>query len=574
MVLIHIPGTLGRSDKQKNSNLSFFQELKRRHVFKVGIAYVIVAWLILQVSDVVLGQIGVPEWVFKFILFLLVIGFPLILMFGWAYDLTPAGLKRTASVDSVTTDETSTIGEAESADAPSKASVAVLPFVNMSSDPENEYFSDGLSEELLNVLAKISSLKVAARTSSFFFKGQTGDIADIARRLGVASILEGSVRKSGSRIRITVQLINAADGYHLWSETYDRELDDIFAVQDNIASSVAEALKVKLLDEDVGQLNVGGTDNTQAFQAYLRGAHYYKRGSSDEALLNNALSELQEAIELDADYARAYAGLSYTWDQLATNSFVKYDEGIDNATTAASKAVELAPDLAEGHMMLGKLLLHYKLDKDGAIDGITKALRLNPGNADVQVEFARLSSYFGDVDASISAAKKALELDPVSLFAHYFLGHIMYFGRRYDDAIPIFRDLLMLNPNYPRPRYTLGMCYYMKGDIEAALPEVENEPLDWMRLSGSAIVLHRLGRTADAEANLELLVRHDDEEYAIYQQGQIYAQWGNFGKAIECLNRARDLHDPGLSQMVVDPLLDPLRDQPHFGELMVAIGIA
>ena len=196
-------------------------------MFKIGIAYVIVAWLILQVSDVVLGQIGVPDWIFKFTLYLLVICFPLILLFAWAYDLTPAGLQRTAAVDAAESNEALSAGEGESAAAPPKASVAVLPFVNMSDNPENEYFSDGLSEELLNVLAKVSSLKVAARTSSFHFKGHTGDIAEIARRLGVASVLEGSVRQSGARIRITTQLINAEDGYHLWSETYDRELDDI-----------------------------------------------------------------------------------------------------------------------------------------------------------------------------------------------------------------------------------------------------------------------------------------------------------------------------------------------------------
>ncbi len=557
--------------------MTFFAELKRRHVFKVGVAYIVLSWVILQVTDLFADNLNLPGWAFRLILFLLVIGFPVIVMFAWAYDLTPEGVKRTdaSAGENPTSDAAQTGPERIIASVqPARASVAVLPFINMSGDPANEYFSDGLAEELLNVLAKISSLKVAARTSSFHFKGQTGDIADIARRLGVASILEGSVRQSRSRVRITAQLINAADGYHLWSETYDRELDDIFAVQDEIASSVAAALKVKLLSEEDTQLNAGGTSNTRAFQAYLLGSHYRMRGSSDEAALQKAVSAFNEAIELDPGYAQAYAGLAVTWDQLATNSFVGFKEGIDNATAAASRAIALAPDLADAHMSLGRVLLHYRLDQLGARKAITTALRLNPGNAEVQIEYARISSYFGDVEASVAAARKALELDPVSLFAHHFLGHVLYFGRRYDEAIPIFRDVLNLDPQYPRPRYTLGMCLYMKGEVAAALKEVENEPLSWMRNSGSAIVLHRLGRTAEAQAYLERLVREDDEEYAIYQQGQIHAQWGNRDRALECLKRARDLNDPGVSQILVDPLLDPIRDQAGFIQLAAEMGFA
>lgn len=557
--------------------MTFFAELKRRHVFKVGVAYIVLAWVILQVTDLFADNLSLPGWAFRLILFLLVIGFPIIIMFAWAYDLTPEGVKRTdaSAGENPTSDAAQTGPERIIASVqPARASVAVLPFINMSGDPANEYFSDGLAEELLNVLAKISSLKVAARTSSFHFKGQTGDIADIARRLGVASILEGSVRQSRSRVRITAQLINAADGYHLWSETYDRELDDIFAVQDEIASSVAAALKVKLLSEEDTQLNAGGTSNTRAFQAYLLGSHYRMRGSSDEAALQKAVSAFNEAIELDPGYAQAYAGLAVTWDQLATNSFVGFREGIDNATAAASRAIALAPDLADAHMSLGRVLLHYRLDQLGARKAITTALSLNPGNAEVQIEYARISSYFGDVEASVAAARRALELDPVSLFAHHFLGHVLYFGRRYDEAIRVFRDVLNLDPQYPRPRYTLGMCLYMKGEVAAAVNEVENEPLSWMRNSGSAIVLHRLGRTAEAQTYLDRLVREDDEEYAIYQQAQIHAQWGNFDQALECLKRARELNDPGVSQILVDPLLDPIRDQPAFIHLATVMGFA
>jgi len=561
---------------ERKQAVKLLAELRRRHVFKVGIAYIVVAWVILQVTDLFADNLDLPAWAFRLVLFLLIVGFPLIVMFAWAYDLTPEGFKRTPDTDEPASGEPAQAGPGDTVAKaqPSKASVAVLPFVNMSDDRENEYFSDGLSEELLNVLTKISALKVAARTSSFFFKGHTGDIAEIARRLGVASVLEGSVRRSGSRVRITAQLINAADGYHLWSETYDRELNDILAVQDDIASSVAEALRVKLLDTEEGLLKAGAAGNTGAFQAYLLGSHYRMRGSSDEASLRKALVAFNEAIECDPGYAQAYAGLAATWDQLATNSFIKFQEGRENATAAAFRAIELSPDLADGHVALGRLLLHYKLDQLGARKAITTAMRLNPGNAEVQIEYARISCYFRDVDASVAAARKALELDPLSLFAHYFLGQVLYFGRRYDEAIPVFRGALNLDPQFPRPRYTLGMCLYMKGEHEAALKEIEAEPLAWMRNSGSAIVLHRLGRIAEAEASLQRLVRDDDEEYAIYQQGQIQAQWGNAEAAIDALNRARDLHDPGVSQILADPLLDPIRGIPAFRKLVQEMGFA
>jgi len=554
--------------------LILFNELKRRHVFKVGIAYVVVAWLILQIADILLGNLDVPEWTFRLILVFLVIGFPVAIMFAWAYDLTPDGIKRTAASDDEDTSHESEQAAPDSrvsSPTPPKASVAVLPFVNMSGDKSNEYFSDGLAEELLNVLSKIEQLKVAARTSSFHFKGETGNVAEIANSLDVASILEGSVRQSGSRIRITAQLISAADGYHLWSETYDRELDDIFAVQDEIAFSVAAALKVKLLGQEGEQINANGTNSTAAFQAYLQGMHYKNQGS-DKVAMQNAVSAFEKAIELDPEYAQAYAGLASSWDWLTTNSFIRFEDGIPHIESSAARAIKLGPDLADGYLVLGRMLLHYKLDQQGARKAINMAMKLNPGNSEVQVEFARISCYFGDVEASVSAANKALELDPVSKFAHYFLGHVLYFGRRYDEAIQVFQDLLRLDPVYPRPRYTMGMCMLMKGDAATALEEVANEPLNWMKQSGSAILLHKLGRHTEAEEFAGTLTKTSDENYALYQLGQIYAQWGDVDTALMYLNKAHTFEDPGLSQLLVDPLLDPIREDPRFDQMLIELG--
>ncbi len=550
--------------------MSLFQELKRRHVFKVGIAYVVVAWLILQVSDVVLGQIGVPDWIFKFILFFLAICFPVILMLAWAYDLTPAGLQRTGPADADSADAAITATDAVPTKAPSRASVAVLPFVNMSGDKENEYFSDGLSEELLNVLAKINSLQVAARTSSFHFKGHTGDIAEIARTLGVASVLEGSVRQSGVQVRITAQLISAADGYHLWSETYDRKLDDIFEVQDEIAKSVAAALKVKLLGDDSKHLNIGGTTNTDAFNAYLKAMHFRNRGS-DEPALRSAVEAYHRAIDLDPEYAQAYAGLAGSLAVLAANNFSGLSKDVDDAYKAANKSIELVPGLAGGYVWLADLEFAFKLNNVAAQKAIDTALKLDPGDVRVQIQNARMGFCTGDFEGSLASARMALELDPISASAGQMLGYTLYFAREYEEAIAVSRQTLELDRHYPRPHYVIAMSSYLLGDIETAAQEIAKEPLDWMRQSGTAIVQHKLGHQGEADAAFTGLIEVALDN-GLYQQAQVHAQWGDLDKSIKDLNRARDIGDPGVSQIVSDPLLDPLRAEPGFAKLMAVVG--
>ena len=458
------------------------------------------------------------------------------------------------------------------ASVPGSASVAVLPFINISGDPDNEYFSDGLTEELLNVLTNIKDLKVAARTSSFHFKGQTGDISEIARQLGVSSILEGSVRQSKTRIRITAQLISAADGYHLWSETFDRVLDDVFAVQDEIASAVAKALKVKLLGEDGDRPRNGGTKNNEAFNAYLLGEHHRNRGDNETAL-RAAISAFRKAIDLDPNYARAYVGLANSWGSMAANSFVTYEEGAGHMEDAVNTAIELAPDLAGAYVAQMFLLMSYKRDLLGAQNSISRALELSPGSATVQMEYARIRCYRGYADEGIAAARKARDLDPVSLFANHFLGHILYFSRHYEEAIPALRHTLEMHPQYPKPHYFIAMSLFWQGDVEAAWDEIQQEPLDWMRWAGSSVILHRLGRIDEAEANFTNLSADEEQEFATIQRADTYAQWGNFEMAFRNLNLAVEYGDPGLSQLYVDPFLDPIRDDPRYIEMVRKLGV-
>lgn len=541
--------------------MTLFSELKRRNVIKVSIAYVIVAWVVLQVADVMLNNLQAPGWVFKVILLLLSVGLPVTIVLSWVFDWTPGGLQRTDDA----------VGSPNSAVLPSAASVAVLPFVNMSNDPENEYFSDGLTEELLNVLAKIDALKVAARTSSFHFKGQTGDIAEIGRRLGVATVLEGSVRKSGSRFRITAQLINAADGYHLYSETFDREMDDIFAIQDEISSSVAKALEVRLLDKDVNPQHIGGTTNTEAFQAYLLAVHYRNRGD-DKDTLYTAIEAFQKATDLDPEYAKAHVGLAMAWSQMALNSFTSYEEGCSKMEIALDRALELSPRLSEAQLALGRLRLTHKLDLRGALIAFDTALELNPGNVDVQIEYSKVQCWQGRYDESIAAARQAVELDPVSLVANHNLGHVLYFSRRYEQAIPALRHTLAVEPRYPKPHYFIAMSLYWLGRTEAAWEEIQQEPLDWMRWTASSVILHRLGRVPEAEANLANINDPDDQEFATVQRAGTYAQWGEAELAFESLDQAVHYGDPGLAQLLVDPFVDPIRDDPRFIELLKKLG--
>ncbi|MGI9263603.1 MAG: winged helix-turn-helix domain-containing protein [Gammaproteobacteria bacterium] len=458
-------------------------------------------------------------------------------------------------------------GHRDRAPVPPSASVAVLPFVNISGDPGNEYFSDGLTEELLNVLSNIKELKVAARTSSFHFKGRTGDIAEIARQLGVAAILEGSVRQSSTRIRITAQLISAADGYHLWSETFDRVLDDIFAVQDEIASAVAKSLEVKLLGDRDDRLAVGGTNNNEAFKAYLLGEHHRHRGDIEEPV-RSAIKAYEKALALDPDYAKAHVGLARSWVQMAANSFCTYEEGIGHVEEAIDKAIVLAPDLADAYLAQSYLLAYLKQDLVAAQEAISKAIQLSPGNAEIMMEYARVRCYHGHADEAIAAAQRAVNLDPVSLYANHFLGHILYFSRHYDEAISVLRRVLEMDPQYPKPHYFIAMSLFWQGHVEAAWEEIQQEALDWMRWAASSVILQRLGRIDEAEAEFANISEDEQQECAAIQRADTYVQWGNIDMAYMNLELSFKHGDPGLAQLYVDPFLDPIRDDPRYIEMV------
>jgi TolB-like protein/tetratricopeptide (TPR) repeat protein len=446
--------------------------------------------------------------------------------------------------------------------APPPHSIAVLPFVNLSGDASQDYFSDGLTEELLNSLAEIEGLQVAARTSSFSFK-EHPDIATVAHKLNVSAVLEGSVRRSEHTVRVTAQLINAVTGFHLWSKTYDRDLGDVLKLQTEIATAVASTLKITLLGDVAGKIESGGTHNPAAFDAYLRAAKVYN-GFHDAKDLQTAIAAYTEAIGLDANYALAFAGRSLALSRYASEFATDADvrKNYDRAQADARQALSFAPDLAEGHLALAEFFSEASLDMTQALAEYERAIALAPGNARVLSGYARQAVSLGRVDAGIAAGRRAVVLDPLNAVTHRRLGISLFFAHRYQEAIGALSDGLALDPDDGSASGSRGVAYYMLGDFEKARSSCESKQY-WVAQWCLVLAYSKLGRHPDAEAVLAKLKAAYGDAQA-YQYATIYAQWGDTHKAVEWLETALRLRDSGLGDLKSDPLLDPLRKEPRF----------
>jgi TolB-like protein/Flp pilus assembly protein TadD len=449
--------------------------------------------------------------------------------------------------------------------APPPHSIAVLPFVNLSGEKEQEYFSDGLTEELLNSLSEINELQVAARTSAFSFKGTNADIGTIARKLNVGAVLEGSVRRSANTIRITAQLVNAVTGFHLWSKTYDRDLGDVLKLQTEIATAVASALKVTLLGDVAAKVELGGTRNPAAFDAYLRGAKAYS-SIRDTKDLPAMIAAYTEAIRLDPQYALAFAGRSFALSSAAleAESEATTREGFDKAQADARQALALAPDLAQAHLALAFVSANT-LNFTQAIEAYERALALAPGNAEVLRMSGAFAARMGRFDAGVAATRRAVVLDPLARQSHYALGQALYAARRYEEAVAAYAGVISLDPDFKAPYGSRGLAYYGLGDLQRARASCETKPDDWLSQQCLAVIYDKLRRHADAEAELSKMKASLGDGWG-YQYATIYAQWGNRAKAVEWLETALRLSppDPGLGLLKTDPLLDPLRQEPRF----------
>jgi TolB-like protein len=461
--------------------------------------------------------------------------------------------------------------------AASANSVAVLPFVNLSGDPDEDYFSDGLSEELRATLARNLELQVMAQASSARFRDRNEDAATIASKLGVAFLLDGTVRRSGNILRITADLIEGETGFSRWSQTFDRVMQDVFAIQSEIAVTVANALVARVAEADAGGANVpmlapGSTRSVAAYDAYLRGRALYDL-SADETSERAALAQFDAAIAADPGYAAAHAARARSLTAIAN----QYGEVAElaalygDAIAAANRAIELAPDYAEAYSTLGFTLFQGRLDARAARKPFERSRELGSGEATVMARYAQYSARIGRESDASEAIGRALLLDPLNPLIHRAAGSIAYAARNYAASIPHAERALAMNPRMSRAHAAIGDALLMLGRFPEASEEYALEPVEDFRLTGQAIVEHRRGNQAAARAAQERLVK-DLADRVLYQQAQIHAQWDERDRAIAKLEQARRVGDSGLVYLRNDPLLDPLRAIPRFVELLRSIG--
>ena len=591
--------------------MSLFNELKRRNVFRVGIGYVVFAWLVAQVLELVFDSFGTPVWVMKTVLVLLATGLPFVLFFAWAFEMTPDGIKRESQIDrsqSITQQTGRKLNNAiigvlvvalgyfvfdkfvlgvsrdaalietakqqvtqqavETTPAPkeSEKSIAVLPFVNMSGDQENEYFSDGLTEELLNSLARIRELKVIGRTSSFAFKGKNTDLREIGQTLGVAHILEGSVRKAQNRVRITAQLIKAENGYHMWSDTFDRELDDIFAIQEEIANHVATALTSTLLGDTSGQLVHQGTSDPEAYEAYLRGRYFIARNPDDAELQKQAEQLFKHALKIDPDFTLAWFGQFYVQIFRYRGGSIEYKEGVSQLRAIADKMIAMDPDLPESQIAHGRVSVSERKWSEGEA-AYHRALSLNPGDTNALSSIAGLMSILGRNDEALMYAEKAVTRDPLNLQSLVILARTYSYMSRCAEASEVAGRALSLVSDANRVNGLVGDCWLKVGELQKAIEAFNAEPLRFIRLTGLADGYNKLGQQDLAQQTLDELIETEGVN-ASYQIAQVYAQWGEKDKALDALEQAWSIGDAGFVLMFADDRMNPLRDEPRYKALL------
>jgi TolB-like protein/Tfp pilus assembly protein PilF len=585
--LFSIPASIGIA-----VTMSFIKELKRRNVFRAAIAYLVVAWLLMQIGDTLGPALLLPKWATSLLAFFLILGFPLAIFFAWTYEMTPDGLKpEQSAVRSEQNVRASGRGFdflvigllsvalayfaydkffAQRPDVPAseteitananRHSIAVLPFVNMSADPDQEFFSDGLSEELLHLLAQIPELRVTSRSSAFSFKDKTFTIEDVGQALDVEYVLEGSVRKSNDQIRITAQLIEVGDDAHIWSQTWDRDLEDIFAVQDQIADAVATALEIQLVDK----LPRAYVTDPEAYALYLRALELVANGSLSDLQQADAL--LRQVLEIDAKYGPALIVLgSITIGQAGYFAQSSMEESFEVARQFAQRAIDANPDFSDAYAALAYIAMAFDRDTEAARFYVNEALSNDPNSREAQRRDALLSRLNGNTEKFLRLAQEGIRINPLSAMAFSQLGTALMNARRYDESIQSYRRALEINPELSYAHTQIGTILFLTGKYEAAQVEFEAEPFPALRDYGQALINHALGKSADSDAALERLSMHIE---AAAQIAEVHALRGDLDSAIEWLHRAFDHYDLGIMSAAVNPLLDNLREDPRFDEFL------
>jgi TolB-like protein/lipoprotein NlpI len=575
-----------------------FAELKRRNVIRAAVLYIGAVWAFGQGLSQFSPALGLPEWATRWFLVAAAIGFPFWLAFAWFYEFTPEGLKRESEIDpaqSITAHTgkkldrwifaimgiaivlllTNTfvwhkgagLGAEVDSGPIAEHSIAVLPFVNMSDEKSNEYFSDGISEELLNLLAKIPQLQVTARTSSFSFKGKETGIPEIARTLHVAHVLEGSVRKAGNSVRITAQLIRAGTDTHLWSQTYDRKLDDIFAIQDEIAADVVKQLKVTLL----GAAPKARTTDPEAYALYLQAVQLGRQKTAEAFQQSDAL--YRKVLVMDPRYAPPWLGLARNFANEANQGLLSNKEGYAQAREAAVKALAIDPEYAPAHAQLGWITMYGDNDLAGAAEHLKRALALDPSDLDVLRNSAALLGSLGRLDEALALDEAVVRRDPVNVSALFNLGDDHRQAGRFDAAIASFRTLLSLSPGRGGAHVQLGTALVLKGDAHGALAEIEQETSEVWKMIGLPMAYYALGRKADSDAALAALIAKWEKD-SPSNIAFVYAYRGESDKAFEWLDKAVEYGDPGLGEIVTENLFDKIHADPRWLAFLRKVGKA
>jgi TolB-like protein/Flp pilus assembly protein TadD len=604
--------------------LSIFNELKRRNVFKVGIAYVVVAWLVAQVLQLVFESFGTPDWAIKTVLVLLATGLPFALFFAWAFEMTPEGLKREHEVDrsqstvaqtgnklnhlisalmalalayfaydkfmlsgdreaALIEATTQTVTEqAASVDIPTETdkSIAVLPFVNMSSDPEQEYFSDGISEELLNGLAKIESLQVAARTSSFSFKGQNLPVGEIAKVLGVGHILEGSVRKSGTQIRVTAQLIRASDGFHMWSETYDRELVNIFAIQDDISKAIVDALKISLKTGN-GNLVETQTTNMEAYEALLQGRFEFQKRSINGGAVLDAIEFFWIATALDPNYAIAFAELGRAL-ALSINYGVanNFERQVRLARLATDRALAIEPENFEAILSSAVIKFQFEAEFESAEKDFLHAIELSPNSPAAHNFYGDYLATVFDLNGAVETERRAALLNPQSrIDAGEYAEALMAAGRE-EEGLSAYETALARHPGDGFIMRSLAVSYSASGKTDEA-HAIYNDfnPIQANTQENKQAYLHFLAAQGDEAALQQLLNSADNNgaarEFDYRDIANIYFELGRYDESAVWLDK---LYKLGINyyQLQFSPITDPRNAVDHAGlnEILSRPGLA
>ena len=570
----------------------FFAELKRRNVIRAAILYLGAVWALAQGIAQLGPSVGAPDWTTRWFLVAAAIGFPFWIAFAWFYEFTPEGLKRESEIEasSITrrtgrkldftiigvltvavvlllTDRFVLRHVDETTVAPiTENSIAVLPFVNMSEDRANEYFSDGISEELLNLLTKVPQLQVAARTSSFSFKGRQVEIPEIGRQLHVANVLEGSVRKSGDQVRITAQLIRAGEGFHLWSETYDRKLDDIFKIQEEIAAEVVKQLKVRLL----GAAPTVRQTDPKGYMLYLQAVQLGRQNTPEAFAQSDEL--YRQVLQIDPRYAPAWRELSRNFTNEADAGLLSNSEGYARAREAGEKALAIDPNYASAHSGLGWIAMANH-DFVNAAKHFERALALDSNDLSVLGNSAAFLQAMGRLEEALAIQQALVRRDPVNVTALYNLGYTQRVMGQYDAAIVTYRRVLGLSPGYASAHYQICIAMLLKNDASAALAEIEQENNEPSRLIGLPMVYHALGRKAESRIALATLIARFEKDWS-YNIAQVYAFGGDADKAFEWLDKAVAYHDPGLSDIVRENLFDNIHSDPRWLPFLRKVGLA